>query len=63
MEDSEMNETGKSIIKTLKLGNLCMALDPEIGSRADTAMKQDHLLDLLELFVDASEELSEKEKK
>ena len=58
-----MNETGKSIIKTLKLGNLAMVLDPEIGSRANTATKQDYLLDLLELFVDASEELSEKEKK
>ena len=58
-----MKETAKSIIKTLKLGNLAMVLDPEIGSRADTAMKQDHLLDLLELFVDGCEEISEKEKK
>ena len=39
-----------------------MVLDPEIGSRADTAMKQDGLLDLLELFVDGCEEISEKEK-
>ena len=58
-----MKETAKSIIKTLRLGNLSMALDPEMGSRADTAMKQDYLLDLLELFVDGCEEISEKEKK
>ena len=58
-----MKETAKSIIKALRLGNLAMVLDPEIGSRADTAMKQDGLLDLLELFVDGCEEISEKEKK
>ena len=63
MENSEMKETAKSIIKALRLGNLAMVLDPEIGSRADTAMKQDGLLDLLELFVDGCEEISEKEKK
>ena len=58
-----MKETAKLIIKTLRLGNLAMVLDPEIGSRADTAMKQDGLLDLLELFADSCEEISEKEKK
>lgn len=58
-----MKETAKSIIGTLRLGQLAIVMDPEMSSRADTAMKQDHLLDLLELFVDACEEVSEKEKK
>ena len=58
-----MKQTMKEIIRTLRLGNVAMVVDPDLGSRADTAMKQDGLLDLLELFVDGCEEISEKEKK
>ena len=57
-----MKQTMKEIIRTLRLGNAAMVVDPDLGSRADTAMKQDNLLDLIEVFVNACE-VSEKEEK
>ena len=57
-----MKQTMKEIIRTLRLGNVAMVVDPDLGSRADTAMKQDNLLDLVEVFVNACE-VSEKEEK
>lgn len=57
-----MKETMKKITMTMRLGNLSMTLDDDKGSRAMTAMRQDHLLDLIDLFIDACE-VSEKEEK
>lgn len=57
-----MKDTMKAIIRTLRLGNLALVADQNMGSRADTAKRQDNLLDMIELFVNACE-VTEKEKK
>lgn len=57
-----MKDTMKMIIRTLRLGNLALVMERDMGSRADMAMNQDNLLDMIELFVDKCE-VTEKEKK
>lgn len=54
-----MKETMKHVIRTLRLGNIAMVVEPDCGERAKIAMKQDNMLDMLDLFVDACK-ISEK---
>ena len=47
-------------MEELRIGNGMMIFDPDSGSRAETAVRQNDLLDLLELFVNVCK-VSEKE--
>ena len=56
----DLKETIRQTIEELRIGNGKMIFDPDPGSRAETAVRQNDLLDLLESFVNACE-VSEKE--
>nr|DAF83616.1 MAG TPA: hypothetical protein [Caudoviricetes sp.] len=56
----DLKEMIRQTIEELRIGNGKMIFDPDRYSRAETAVRQNDLLDLLESFMNACK-ISEKE--